>query len=116
VAAGASLQQQLAAAILAQYPDGVIKKIDQDNFVDIHIPSIFPRRGSHLFFKTSRGGVRLGVYCRSAEFVDHVLRSTSTVEHWHWGMLPIGNPTFTDPDDAIRTALEILADIHAAVA
>lgn len=116
VAAGASLQQQLASAILARYPDGVIKKIDQDRFVDIHLPSIFPRRGSHLFFKTSRAGIRLGVYCRSVEFVDQVLKSTSTVEHWHWGMLPIGNPTFADPDDAIRTALEILEDIRAAVA
>ncbi len=111
---GDSLQQQLAAAILAAHPDGVVKKIDQDHFLEIFLPSVSPRRTTNLTFKTQRGVIRAYFYCRSAEFVDQVLRSATHVERWHWGLMPIGDPAFTNADDAIRSALQMLADIVAA--
>lgn len=111
---GASLQQQLAVAILAVYPDSVVKKIDQDNYLDIHIPSVFPRRGTHLFFNTTRGTIGVGVHCRTEEFVARVLEMATTVERWRSGLVPVGNPKFTDAEDAVRTARKILADIAAA--
>ncbi len=111
---GASLQQQLAAAILAVYPDSVVKKIDQDNYLDIHIPSVFPRRGTHLFFNTTRGTIAVGVHCRTEEFVARVLETATTVERWRSGLVPVGNPKFTGADEAIRAARVILADIAAA--
>ena len=113
-ATSTSLQQQLAAAILAVYPDSVVKKIDQDNYLDIHIPSVFPRRGTHLFFNTTRGTIGVGVHCRTEEFVDQVLATATTVERWRSGLVPVGNPRFTGAEEAVRTAREILADIAAA--
>jgi len=113
-ASAPSLQQRLAAAVLARYPDGVVKKIDQDNYLDIFIPSVCPRAATNLTVKTLRGVIRSFFYCRSAAFVDRVLGSATTVERWHWGLIPIGNPAFTNPDDAIRTTLDMLADIAVA--
>jgi hypothetical protein len=45
--------------------------------------------------------------------VNRVLVSATRVERWHWGFIPIGNPALTNPDDAIRITLEMLADIAA---
>ena len=39
-----SIQQQLAAAILNLYKNAEVKKIDKDNFLDIHLPFVFPKK------------------------------------------------------------------------
>ena len=109
--AAPSLQQRLAAEVLASYPDGVVRKIDQDGVLDIFVPSVCPRPRTNLTFKTSRSGIRIFFYCRSSEFVERVLASAKAVERWHWGLMLIGNPSFTDPDEAVRKAVDMLDDI-----
>ena len=106
-----SLQQRLASGVLASYPDGVVRRIDQDGVLDIFMPSVCLRPSSNLTFKTSRSVIRIFFYCRSAEFVERTLMSARTVERWHWGLMLIGNPSFSDPEEAIRRAVEMLDDI-----
>ena len=103
-----SLQQRLSAAIRKAYPDAIIKKIDQDNFVDIHIPSVHSKRGSHLFFNTARDTIKVGFYCRDEEFVGAALANTGLLESYAQGVRPSGNPSFTDADRAVRAALDLL--------
>jgi hypothetical protein len=111
LAAGISLQQQLATAILALYPNGKVKKIDQDHYVDIFLPSVCPRPATHLGFKTARGVIQVFFYCRSAKLVEYVLRTATHVERFQWGLRLMGNPSFTDPDEAVRSAVDMLNDI-----
>lgn len=106
-----SLQQRLAAGVLARYPDGVVRKSVREGVLDIFIPSVCPRPSANLTFKTSRNVIRMFFYCRSGEFVEHVLVSAKTVERWHWGLMLIGNPSFTDPDEAVRRAVDMLDEI-----
>jgi hypothetical protein len=109
--ASISVQQRIATAILAKYPDGKIKKIDQDHYLDIYLPSVCSRPVDHLVFKTTRGQIRVFFYCRSGKLVEHMLQTASHAERWHWGLMLIGNPFFTDPDEAVRRAVDLVDDI-----
>ena len=71
-----TIQDQLAEAIQGKYPDAEVKKVNKDNFLDIHIPGIHPKRGTHLFFNTSGGAIKLGFYCREEDFTQKVLEKT----------------------------------------
>jgi len=55
-----TIQDQLAEKIKAKFPDAEVKKINQDNYVDIHLPGVHPKRGTHLFFNTAGGAIKLG--------------------------------------------------------
>jgi hypothetical protein len=52
---GLSLQQQLAEAVKKLYKDAVVKKIDVDNMLDIHLPKVNSKTGTHLFLNTAKG-------------------------------------------------------------
>jgi len=103
-----SLQQQLADAIRKAYDDAVVKKVDVDNYVDIHLPSVHSKRGTHLFFNTARGTIKVGFYCRDEEFIASALAKSGLLEPYSQGVRPTGNPTFSDTAKAIRAALDML--------
>ncbi|WP_395806137.1 hypothetical protein, partial [Daejeonella sp.] len=70
---GLSLQQQLFAGIKVVYPAAEAKKINKDNFLDIYIPSVSPARGTHLFFNTVKGAIKVGYYTRDEDFINKVV-------------------------------------------
>jgi hypothetical protein len=37
--------QEIANAIIKKFKDGIIKKIDKDNYLDIHLPSVNSKKG-----------------------------------------------------------------------
>jgi hypothetical protein len=107
-----SLQLQLANSINAIYNDAVVKKIDTDNFLDIYIPSINSSRGTHLYFNTSKDGIKIGFYVRDESFINDVLlRAANSIEAASNGLRLIGNPKFDDVDSAIAAAVDFLSAI-----
>ena len=70
-----TIQHLLAEFILDYYPEAIVKKIDTDSYLDIHVPSIHPKKGTHLFFNTSKQKIKIGFYCREEEFVEQVLNT-----------------------------------------
>jgi len=48
-----SLQSEIAERLLEIYPNSIVKKVDRDNHLDIHIPEIHEKKGTHIFFNTS---------------------------------------------------------------
>jgi hypothetical protein len=57
-----SIQDKLAEGIQKVFPDAEVKKINKDNYLDIHIPSANPKRGSHLFFNTGKEEIKVGFF------------------------------------------------------
>jgi hypothetical protein len=55
-----SIQCQLAETIKSVYKNAIVKKVDKDNFLDIHIPNVNSSKGTHLFFNTVKGQIKLG--------------------------------------------------------
>ena len=51
----AALQRDLFNAFSQHFPDAEAKKIGEDNHLDIFIPSVYPKRGAHLYFNTAKG-------------------------------------------------------------
>ena len=101
-----SLQHLLAASILQRFPEAVVKKIDIDSYLDIHVPSIHPKKGTHLFFNTSKQKIKIGFYCREEEFVEQVLNTGSGfVEKYSQGVRLTDNPEFADVETAIAATL-----------
>ncbi len=109
-----SLQQRLAAAMMQRYPDAEVKKIDKDNFLDIHLPTVHPKRGTHLFFNTARGGIKIGFQCRDEEFVARALQDEDSLESFANGIRLAENPSFADADAALRAAQDFIAKLVAA--
>ena len=103
-----SIQQQIATAILEWFPDAEVKKVDEDNYLDIHVPAVHPKRGTHLFFNTARGGIKLGLHCRDEDFVSRALETSGLVERTSNGLRPLGNPTFEDAATALRAARDFI--------
>jgi len=103
-----SIQQQLLTAILERYPDAEGKKVDEDNYLDIHLPSVHPKRGTHLFFNTARSGIKLGLHCRDEEFLSRAIETNGLIERTSNGLRPLGNPTFEDVAAALRAARDFI--------
>jgi tellurium resistance protein TerD len=109
--AGESLQQQFSNAFCQIWPDVVVKKIDKDNFLDIHIPSVHPKYGTHLGVNTAKGQIKICFYCRDTEFVEGVVQRNSNLEQYSQGIRPLNNPVFNNINDAVFAANEFLKKI-----
>lgn len=103
-----SIQQELVVMVSKSIPDAIIKKVDKDNFLDIHLPSVNPKKGTHLFFNTSRNEIKLGYYCRDLDFVEQALKRSDEVEEYSQGVRLKGNPSFNSIDAATDAALNLL--------
>ena len=103
------LQTQLMNEFIKLYPNAVVKKIHKDPMLDIHMPDIHPKRGTHIYINTidtSRAkGIRVGFYCRDKEWCsDQVERNPENMEVYGMGVRIIGNPLFNSVDEAIDSA------------
>lgn len=103
-----SLQDQLAKKIKDLHPDAEVKKINKDNFLDIHISSVHPKRGTHLFFNTSKDLIKTGFYCREEDFIEEILQRAKSLERYSQGIRPLGNPEFKSVEQAISSANSML--------
>jgi hypothetical protein len=106
-----SIQDKLAEGIQKVFPEAEIKKVNRDNFLDIHIPSIYPKRGGHLFFNTAKEEIKIGFFCRDGEFIQGVLARESSIESYSQGLRPLGNESFSNVEDAITVSLDFLEKI-----
>jgi hypothetical protein len=107
-----SLQEKLFNAIQNKYPDAEAKKINQDNFLDIYISTISPGTGSHLFFNTVNGAIKIGFYTRDESFINRVVSSGSkSIEGGSKGLRITGNPKFDDVKVALSAAFDFLGNI-----
>jgi hypothetical protein len=106
-----TLQEKLAKKIQQNFPDAEVKKVDKDNYVDIFIPSIYPKRGAHLFFNTSKDEIKIGFYCRDEEFINGVLAKQSTLEPYSQGIRPKGNKSYSSVEEVISFTLDFLSKI-----
>lgn len=112
-----SIQYQLAESIQSVYKNAIVKKVVEDNFLDIHIPSIHNSKGTHLYFNTAKGQIKLGFYVRDIEFIDKVLvKSSDKIEAYSQGLRLIGNPQFNTVEQAITTAKDLLKAIDLTIA
>ena len=107
-----SLQSQIADEILKKYKDAVIKKIDSDNYLDIHLPSINEKRGTHLGINTAKNVIRMVFYCRDFDFVQEVLANSSLLEEYSQGLRPLGDPSFKNVADAVDAIFGFLSEIN----
>ena len=98
-------QDALAAGVLRHFPDAVIKKINTDQCLDIHLPSVHRSRGSHLYFHTSRPGLRLGFFVRDSSFVSSILVACPDLKVMSNGLRPAGDPRYMDIDEAIAAVV-----------
>lgn len=103
-----TIQDYLAKKIISYYPDAEVKKINKDNHLDIHLPQVHPMRGTHLFFNTARGVIKVGFYCRDEEFVQQKLIKSSAVEAYSQGIRPKGNPEWKSKEEALTAALAFI--------
>lgn len=104
-----SLQFQLAELTKSIHKDSIVKKVDKDNFLDIHIPSINNFKSTHLFFNTAKGQIKLGFYVRDIEFIEKVLKKSSNkIEIYSQGIRLKDNPIFNSVEDGINAAKDLL--------
>jgi tellurium resistance protein TerD len=106
-----TFQQQIASEISRYWPDAIVKKIDKDNFLDIHIPSVNPKYGTHLGINTSKNQIKLCFYCRYTDFIEGVIQRNSDIEQYAQGLRPINNPIYDDINEAVYAADEFLKKI-----
>jgi hypothetical protein len=102
------LQQKLSAEFLATYPAAQVKKIGADNFLDIHLPFVHEKKGTHLFFNTSGDKIKVGFYCRDDEFVQRVLAGSPELEPYSQGVRLKGHPAFTKVSNAATLGLKLM--------
>jgi hypothetical protein len=113
MATAKTIQQQLAEGIQLVYINSIVKKIDKDNFLDIHIPEINDKKGTHLFFNTSKGDIKVGFYCRDTDFINDVIeREFDSIEAASNGLRIKENPVFTSVTSAVAAALNFLKGIN----
>ena len=88
------------------YPNADVKKVDDGNYLDIHMPDIHPKRGTHIWFNTPKsGGIKVGFFCRDNPFVDEALKKNEiSIEKYSNGLRVLGHPTFKKVEDAIKVA------------
>jgi hypothetical protein len=106
-----SVQEQLFEAIKEYYPAAEAKKINKDNYLDIHVPEINKKRGTHLFFNTAKDGIKIGFYCRDEEFIEEVLSRSSNIEKYAQGIRILNNPLQNDVEEATTSALSFIEEI-----
>jgi len=106
-----TIQEQLVAEISKTYQDAEAKKVNKDNFLDIHLPSINSKRGTHLFFNTGKDEIKIGFYCRDEDFNNDILSRSSHTEAYAQGIRIKNNPAFATVDEAISAALNFLSEI-----
>jgi|GEM_PF-6461478 len=108
-----SLQQELADALLQHFPTAEVKKINKDNYVDIHLPWVHPKRGTHLGFNTAGNVIKIVFYCREEDWVQQaVANGGGLLEQYSQGVRLKGHPGFSDVKSAIAATLmfvELLA-------
>ena len=82
-----SIQQQLSEKFLARYANSIVKKIDRDNHLDIYVPEIHEKKGTHIFFNTAKDKIKVGFYCRDEEFVSSILvNNEQAIERYSQGV------------------------------
>jgi len=106
-----TIQDQLAEKIKAKFPDAEVKKVNKDNYVDIHLPSVHPKRGTHLFFNTAGNSIKLGFYCREDDFVKKVLAKSGNLEAYSQGVRLKGNPEWKTVDAACTAAFTFVESL-----
>jgi hypothetical protein len=106
-----SIQEQLAKEIQERFPDAQVKKINKDNFLDIHLPSIHDKKATHLFFNTVKGNIKTGFYCRDEEFLSKLAPDLEHIEFYAQGVRLAGNPVCDTVEDAIENAEALLRSI-----
>ncbi len=101
-----TLQGILANELTKLYPNVDVKKIDDGNYLDIHMPDVHPKRGTHLWFNTPKaGGIKVGFFCRDKDFVEEVIeRNSETIETYSNGIRIIGHPIFQKSEEAVEAA------------
>ena len=108
-----TIQQQLLNSISELYPDAEAKKLDKDNFLDIYIPSVSAGKGTHLFFNTVKGVIKIGYYTRDQDFIAQVSsRAPQQIDAAGNGLRIVGNPKFDNKEAAVAAALAFLAVIQ----
>jgi hypothetical protein len=106
-----SVQEQLFEAIKEYYPEAEAKKINKDNYLDIHVPEINTKRGTHLFFNTAKDGIKIGFYCRDEAFIDEVISRSTNIERYAQGIRILDNPLQSDVQEATLNALVFIEEI-----
>lgn len=104
-----SLQQQIVSLFCQTFKNANVKKVDKDNHLDIHIPALHEKRGTHIFFNTSKEKIKIGFYCRDKEYVVSLLsRYSEQIEVFSQGVRPIKNPIFLTAEEAVDAAIEFV--------
>ncbi|MEK0413981.1 MAG: hypothetical protein RL070_1469 [Bacteroidota bacterium] len=106
-----SVQEQLFESVKEHFPNAEAKKINKDNFLDIYLPEINKKRGTHLFFNTAKDGIKIGFYCRDEEFIASVLKNSSNIEQYAQGIRILNNPLQKNVDEATSSALNFINEI-----
>lgn len=107
-----TIQEHLLEGVLGFFPNAAVKKINQDNYLDIYLPDVHEKRGTHLFFNTAKNKIKLGFYCREEEFVASVLDKSELVERYAQGLRLINNPEFEEVESALAAALQLIDEIR----
>jgi hypothetical protein len=103
-----TIQDQLANGISSQYADAVVKKVNKDNYLDIHLPALNPAKGTHLFFNTSKNTIKVGFYCRDEEFLAPILAENPALEAYSQGIRLAGNTPFDTVEEALEGASTLI--------
>ena len=107
-----SVQQKLLNGILKNYPNAESKKVDKDNFLDIHMPSINTSKGTHLYFNTGKNVIKIGFYVRDEKFINNVVKiARENIESASNGLRISGNPEFDNVEDALSAAFDFLSNM-----
>ena len=106
-----TIQDQLAEKIKEKFPEAEVKKVNQDNYVDIHLPGVHLKRGTHLFFNTAGGAIKLGFYCREEDFTQQVLAKNGNLEAYSQGVRLKGNPEWRKVDAACDAAFAFVESL-----
>jgi len=106
-----TLQQEIALELSKLFPEAIVKKMDKDNYLDIHLPSVNEKKGTHIFFNTAGGNVKIGFYCRDEAFIEKALTLSNKIEHFSQGIRPKGNPAFRTTNEALTCAVDFILSI-----
>lgn len=106
-----TLQQEIANGITKKFKDAVIKKIDKDNYLDIHLPSVHPKKGTHLGINTAKGEIKLVFYCREDDFNTLALKNSKKIEEYAQGLRIKGNPAFSSASKAVEAAIDFVLEL-----
>jgi hypothetical protein len=106
-----TLQQEITNGITQKFKDAVIKKIDKDNYLDIHLPSVNPKKGTHLGINTAKGEIKIVFYCREDDFNNYEIINSKKLEKYAQGIRIKGNPAFNDVSNAVEAAIDFIFEL-----